>query len=631
MTTAGPLSVKRSFLILAAIAATTLGLRPYSLAVQDAPLGTIQGTITREGTTEPLADVQITVVARGSLAATGFTAQQVLQAVNRGAAVNPELVQMAQDATRGGPRAAIANAAPVNAVSDSSGRFTIRSIPTGEHYVRAQLQNYFGPVSNGTRAPVASEAVVVTGQQTAEVRLSLIQGGTISGRVLDPTGKPLQNSAVQALQPAYDNGAPSLQIANLKPTDDRGEFRLGVLAPGEYYLAVTPVPAGARGATAPSSTPAGEVAITTLYPNVTDSSKAVPLVLHAGEDVSGMNIQLRTVPGAKISGRVTHTLPAAPPAAPRGGIRPLIAVVGLAPRDKPALADVIGAGAGITASEDGSFEIFNVPPGSYDLFARLPIANGWGGLAPPERATTPLAIGRTSVEVRGGNVEGAVVVVRQGVDVKGRITIDGQAPASNSIRVSLAPDDSATRVGETQISNVFGQIAQYPARIEQDGSFMIPFIPEGHYRVQIAFTSQAANSYLADIRQGAASIFDNGLTVGKEAVNPVEIVVNTNGGRIEGTLLGIDRKPVARALVVMVPPPGRRRNSALYKVVQTDAQGHFSMAGVAPGTWKVFAWESIKPGAYQNEEFMQKYEARGTNVVVTAGILSNSYVTLIRD
>ena len=153
MTTAGPLSVKRSFLILAAIAATTLGLRPYSLAVQDAPLGTIQGTITREGTTEPLADVQITVVARGSLAATGFTAQQVLQAVNRGAAVNPELVQMAQDATRGGPRAAIANAAPVNAVSDSSGRFTIRSIPAGEHYVRAQLQNYFGPVGNGTRCP----------------------------------------------------------------------------------------------------------------------------------------------------------------------------------------------------------------------------------------------------------------------------------------------------------------------------------------------------------------------------------------------------------------------------------------------------------------------------------------------
>jgi hypothetical protein len=623
--------VKNSLFVVASIVAVTLLSQKLALVGQDAQLGTIQGIVTREGTTEPLADVQITVFARGSLAATGFSAQQVLQAVNRGAAVNPELVQMAQDATRGGPRAAIANAAPVTAVSDSAGRFTIRNIPVGEHYVRAQLQNHFAPASNGARAPVASETVVVTGQQTAEVRLSLIQGGTISGRVLDPTGKPLQNSPIQALQSDYDNGIPSLQIVNLKPTDDRGEFRLGVLAPGEYYLAVTPVPAGARGAPAPSTTPAGEVAITTLYPNTTDSTKAVPIVLHAAEDISGMNIQLRTVPGAKISGRVTHTLPAAPPAAPRGGSRPLIAVVGLAPRDKPALPDMIGAGAGITASEDGTFEILNVPPGSYDLFARLPVANGWGGLAPPERATTPLAIGRTSVEVRGGNVDGVTVVVHQGVDVKGRITIDGQPPASNSIRVSLAPDDSATRVGETQISNVFGQVAQYPARVEQDGSFTIPFIPEGHYRVQIAFTGQAANSYLADIRQGAATIFDNGLTVGREAVNPLEIVVNTNGASIEGTVLGADGKPVPRSTVVMVPPTGRRQNSALYKFVQTDAQGHFSMKGVAPGTWKVFAWDSIQPGAYQNAEFMQKYEARGTNVVVTAGMQANSNVTLIRD
>src|SRR4030095_16324008 len=213
--------VKNSLLVVASIAAVTLLAQRQAMVGQDAQLGTLQGIVLREGTTEPLADVQITVGARGRLAATGFTAQQVLQAVNRGAAVNPELVQTAQDATRGGARAAIANAAPVNAVSDSAGRFTIRSIPAGEHYVRAQLQNYFGPVTNGTRALVASETVVVTGQQTAEVRLFLIQGGTINGRVLDQTGKPLQNSAVQALQAAYDNGTPSLQIANLKPADDR--------------------------------------------------------------------------------------------------------------------------------------------------------------------------------------------------------------------------------------------------------------------------------------------------------------------------------------------------------------------------------------------------------------------------
>src|SRR5262245_47647304 len=194
---------------------------------QEAQPGTIQGIVTREGSNDPLPEVQISVVLRGSLASSGFSAQQVLQAASRGAAVNPELVQAAQDATRGGPRAAIANAPPLTATTDSAGRFTVRNVPVGENYVRAQLQNYFGPLLNGSRGPIASETVVVATQQTTQVQMALVKGGTISGRVLDPTGKPLQNSPVQALQRSFDNGTPSFRMMNVKPTDDRGEFRLG--------------------------------------------------------------------------------------------------------------------------------------------------------------------------------------------------------------------------------------------------------------------------------------------------------------------------------------------------------------------------------------------------------------------
>ena len=228
-------------------------------------------------------------------------------------------------------------------------------------------------------------------------------------------------------------------------------------------------------------------------------------------------------------------------------------------------------------------------------------------------------------------MEGVTVLVHQGVDVKGRITVDGQPPVANSIRVSLSPDDSAQRVGETQISNTFGQIAQYPPKIEQDGSFTIPFIPEGHYRLQVSFTAQAANSFVADIRQGAASIFDSGVTVGREAGNPIEVLVNTNGGSIEGNVRTADRMIVPRATVVLVPAANRRQNSALYKFVQADAQGHFTITGVPQGSWKAFSWESVQPGAYQNPEFMQKHEARGTSLTVTAGARSNADVTLIRD
>ena len=93
---------RSSLCIAGSVFATAVCSGSERATAQDAQFGTIQIAITREGTTEPLPDVQVTVVARGSLAATGFTAQQVLQAVNRGAAVNRELVQMAQDAFAGG-------------------------------------------------------------------------------------------------------------------------------------------------------------------------------------------------------------------------------------------------------------------------------------------------------------------------------------------------------------------------------------------------------------------------------------------------------------------------------------------------------------------------------------------------
>ena len=68
---------------------------------QETPSGTIQGIVTKEGTAEPLANVQITVARKGTLATTRFSVQQVQQAVSRGAAVSPEVIQMAQEAQLG--------------------------------------------------------------------------------------------------------------------------------------------------------------------------------------------------------------------------------------------------------------------------------------------------------------------------------------------------------------------------------------------------------------------------------------------------------------------------------------------------------------------------------------------------
>src|SRR6185369_7349229 len=133
-----------------------------------------------------------------------------------------------------------------------------------------------------------------------------------------------------------------------------------------------------------------------------------------------------------------------------------------------------------------------------------------------------------------------------------------------------------------------------------------------------------------NIRQGGANVFDDGILLSRGSTAPVEITLNSTGGSIEGNVFGADRKPVPQTTVVLVPAVSRRQNPALYKTAQTDSQGNFAMTGIAPGSWKLFAWEMFRPGAYQNAEFLHQYEERGTSVMVAAGMRVNAEVPWIR-
>jgi hypothetical protein len=326
----------------------------------------------------------------------------------------------------------------------------------------------------------------------------------------------------------------------------------------------------------------------------------------------------------------------------------------MTPHEPDALSD-FSSGRTITANAaDGTFQIPSVAPGIYDLFARLPIAYGWGAANPPERAATAWAIGRTTVEVRGTNVDNVVIAVNAGVDVKGRITVDGR-PSVPNLRLILQSAGSEGTAADGQTSNIFDQISSYPVRVEADGSFTYPVLPPARYRFNpivgvsapaaaagargaatpalppVPTTPLPANAYVADIRQGSVSVYDNGLVVDTQAATPLDVMVRTDGGSIDGNVLGADRKPVAAGVtVVLIPPDDRRQNSALYKTSRTDAQGHFTMNAIPPGPYKLYAWDNVKTGAWQNAEFMQQFDGRGAMVTVSPGAKATAEVALIK-
>jgi hypothetical protein len=167
------------------------------------------------------------------------------------------------------------------------------------------LEGYFGAAQNGNYPTFASQQVTVDAQQPVpEISLSLVRSGSISGRVRDAEGKLMVNADVSAGVPVPGDG--TVVISTSKTTDDRGEYRLFGLPPGEYLVGV-----GVQGVLSKVDTWSGTFLqrykrITpgqgiapangqTFFPNTPSVSEATLIVLKEGEEIGGIDIMTRPV------------------------------------------------------------------------------------------------------------------------------------------------------------------------------------------------------------------------------------------------------------------------------------------------------------------------------------------------
>src|SRR5262249_6513896 len=124
--------------------------------------------------------------------------------------------------------------------------------------------------------------------------------------------------------------------------------------------------------------------------------------------------------------------------------------------------------------------------------------------------------------------------------------------------------------------------------------------------------------------------YDNGLIVSDQPANPLDVLINTSPGSLDGVVVSADQKPFMNALVALVPAENRRQNLALYRTSRSNEQGRLTLTNVPPGLYNVYAWEDMSPGAYQNTEILSRYNGRGTPVNIQAGIKFTATVNVIR-
>jgi hypothetical protein len=165
--------------------------------------------------------------------------------------------------------------------------------------------------------------------------------------------------------------------------------------------------------------------------------------------------------------------------------------------------------------------------------------------------------------------------------------------------------------------------------VDRDGTFSVSSIPPGRFRIG-ALAGLPQDFYIADVRQNAMSVFDSGFEIDSRAPDPIEIFVNSGAGTITGIVEDGPTKTVTGAVVALVPESKRFENRALFAIATSDTSGQFVFRGVAPGDYRLFAWESTPPNAYQNANFIRNFESKAQIIHVGQGTTARAELTIIR-
>jgi flavin-dependent dehydrogenase len=149
----------------------------------------------------------------------------------------------------------------------------------------------------------------------------------------------------------------------------------------------------------------------------------------------------------------------------------------------------------------------------------------------------------------------------------------------------------------------------------EDGAFSIGSLPPLDYRVQIKGLPSGA--YVIHAREGDRDILADGTRI--SADSNIDILIGANGGVIEGVVRDSRGQIVQGAVVVLAPDAALRNREDLYRRADTDQHGNFTLRGLPPGAFTLFAWMNVEGAAFLKSDFMKDFEERGKAVRVVRG------------
>jgi protocatechuate 3,4-dioxygenase beta subunit len=534
----------------ACLAASAHHSAPYRPAQQQpAPVpGQISGHVYRADTGEPVPKAVVSLIPRF--------------AANSGGRRGPSPDQSGQPDAR-------------SVLTAGDGSFTISDVLPGTYTVRSSHVGFIAQTYGQDRTHGPSTVQLGSSQTLDHIDIRMTPAGVIAGTVVDQDGDPLQGMQVSAEQVRYQPGGSMREnTVNSESTDDQGNFRLSGLDPGTYLLGVSP--ASSLGGIPPAVTYPQ-----TYYPGGALSIDAAEhLEIHAGQNLTGLHIALTALPTHTINGIVFDE------SGDAGGRRRYILSVvsgGLVSR---------GGGA---VRPDGTFAIRGLPPGDY-VIAATSVARGGDG-----DSTASIGTGFATVQL-GDSDTNISIEIGRAAEIRGNVMeATGQSAAFVGKRLMLQPsqDSSSPRM----IPGGGGSTLGTPP-LDSSGSFDFKEVPPGHYHFSLGGQNTQGSVYVKQASCSGRDYTDVPLEVQSSSVlDRCQIILGSDTGSVSGQVTdGTNATP--GQVVILVPASRQLRQVARYTVTATsDNYGNFTLSGVVPGDYVLFATDPRDDQAYFSIDF----------------------------
>jgi len=448
-----------------------------------------------------------------------------------------------------------------SAKTNENGYFRITGLPAGRYVPISLTPGYI--MSKGWTDYTMSRGGafdIADGEVIENFDIELTPGGVITGRVTDSNGRPLVEERVR-LSWFDKNGIPqefsTRLLEKMLTTDDRGVYRVFGLPEGRYILSAGGYSKGEDG-----------YVQRTYHPDVTDKSQAKVVEVGAGEEVTGIDINVAEVEKTySIFGRVVNADDGEPVGEAKVEIR-------LLPPDGSNFGGERFSNG--HSNSKGAFQLSNAPPGKYFAYASVDLE--------PDK-TSNLYSESVICEVNNSDVHGIEIKLRKGGSIEGVVVIED-------------PTDPAVSGKTGKIDCRFYSVAGKPGEfsspyykqfnVAPNGSFKVEGLPKGKVSI-ITFNpvNDSSGSSLIRIERDGAPLPGDSIEIGAgEHISNLRLVTATPNLSLPGAIkvVGGTLPPDLPLYIYASRVDGARGD---IRPFQADARNHFVIQYLAPGEYEL--------------------------------------------